>query len=173
MSGIIRIYRLLPALFVAGSVILINVVVNGWIFPYDLISGGNERLIPALARGALGSPYLYGGESPSGFDCSGLASYVYRRSGHSIPRTVAEQYASLTPVRSPREGDLVFFAIDGQTVSHVGIYTGPDRFIHATRTGGRVRGDSLQSPYWRERYRGARTVPKGDHRPGAMSGEVR
>lgn len=153
--------RLLPAFLVVGIVILANVVLNGWIFPYDLISGENERLVPALARRALGRPYLYGGESPAGFDCSGLAWYVYRRTGRTIPRTVADQYDLLLPVPTPRRGDLVFFAIDGQTVSHVGIYTGEDRFIHATRTGGRVRIDTLQSSYWRERYRGARTSRKG------------
>jgi len=80
----------------------------------------------------FGVPYVYGGTTPNGFDCSGLTSYVYRRAGISIPRTASAQKAAATPVSNPRPGDLVFF---GYPVYHVGIYVSPGTMIDAQRPG--------------------------------------
>jgi peptidoglycan DL-endopeptidase CwlO len=88
--------------------------------------------IVGIAKSMFGVPYVYGGSTPSGFDCSGLTSWVYRQAGISIPRTAGAQKAAATPVSSPRPGDLVFF---GYPVYHVGIYVSPGTMIDAQRPG--------------------------------------
>jgi cell wall-associated NlpC family hydrolase len=85
-----------------------------------------------IARGLLGIPYVYGGESPSGFDCSGFTMYVFGKAGISIPRTASAQQAAATPVSNPRPGDLVFF---GSPAWHVGISTGNGMMIDSPRSG--------------------------------------
>ena len=88
--------------------------------------------IVGIARSMFGVPYVYGGRTPNGFDCSGFTSYVYRQAGITIPRTASAQKAAATPVSSPRPGDLVFF---GYPVYHVGIYVSPGTMIDAQRPG--------------------------------------
>ena len=88
--------------------------------------------IVGIAQSLFGIPYVYGGSSPSGFDCSGFTSYVYRKAGISIPRTASQQQAAATRVSNPQPGDLVFF---GYPAYHVGIYVSPGRMIDAQRTG--------------------------------------
>lgn len=111
------------------------------------------------ATAELGKPYIWGGTSPdSGFDCSGFSQYVYKQEGIDIPRTALEQYDSLQPVAVPTPGDLVFFRLDGQTVSHVGIYLGNNYFIHSPATGQDIRIDKLNSNYWKAHYAGARRI---------------
>ncbi len=109
----------------------------------------------ALARRELGVPYVWGGESPAGFDCSGLVAYVYGRLGVSLPRVAADQYrAGRHIARSMlRPGDLVFF----HGLGHVGIYIGGGRFIHAPHTGDVVRISSLTG-WYDETYVGASRV---------------
>jgi cell wall-associated NlpC family hydrolase len=85
-----------------------------------------------IARGLLGIPYVYGGSTPSGFDCSGFTSYVFRKAGISIPRTASAQQRAATPVSNPEPGDLVFF---GSPAWHVGIYTGPGMMIDSPKPG--------------------------------------
>jgi cell wall-associated NlpC family hydrolase len=114
----------------------------------------------AIAREAesqLGAPYRYGGAGPDAFDCSGLVYFVHHRMGMEVPRTAAQQFAAATPVkqRDLRPGDLVFFRLAGRKVSHVGIYTGDDRFIHAPQRGGEVRFASLEEEYFRRSFAGA------------------
>jgi cell wall-associated NlpC family hydrolase len=114
----------------------------------------------AIARAAqslIGSPYRYGGAGPDAFDCSGLVSYVHRQLGYATPRTAALQYAQARPVARAdlQPGDLVFFRLEGGPVSHVGVYMGNDRFVHAPQTGGRVREAGLDEEFFRERYAGA------------------
>ncbi len=114
--------------------------------------------ITIQAIGLVGTPYRYGGNTPAGgFDCSGLIGYVFREgAGVSLPRSVAEIAQGPWPtVRRPGlvSGDLVFFAIDGRTLSHAGIYVGEGRFVHAPSSGGTVRLDSLDAPYWTGRIR--------------------
>jgi cell wall-associated NlpC family hydrolase len=85
-----------------------------------------------IARGLLGIPYVYGGTTPDGFDCSGFTQYVFRKAGVSIPRTASAQQDAATPVSSPQPGDLVFF---GSPAWHVGIYTGNGMMIDSPREG--------------------------------------
>lgn len=103
------------------------------------------------ATAMLGQPYRFGGQSPGGFDCSGLVFYAARGAGIPVPRTAQDQLRSGRPVARAelRSGDLVFMRLTGKEL-HVGIALDADRFIHAPSTGGRVRIDSLEaSPYAR------------------------
>lgn len=113
--------------------------------------------IAAIAQGLLGAPYRYGGSTPRGFDCSGLVQYAYRRAGIPIPRSASDQHRKAIPVRfsEARPGDILFFRISRRAVSHVGIYLGSDRFVHAPSSGKRVTYATLDNPYWRERLVGA------------------
>ena len=85
-----------------------------------------------IARGLLGIAYVYGGDDPSGFDCSGFTQYVFRKAGISLPRTASAQQRAGTRVSSPKPGDLVFY---GSPAWHVGIFTGGDMMIDSPRTG--------------------------------------
>ena len=109
----------------------------------------------------LGTPYKYGGEDESGMDCSGFVQTVFREAlGIKLPRTVAQQWKSTTPISDDELafGDLVFFRTSKRkTPSHIGIYIGANRFAHASSSLG-VTISSLNDPYWRKRYAGARRV---------------
>lgn len=123
-------------------------------------ASANAVLMRAL--GLVGTPYRYGGNTPeSGFDCSGLVNYVFRDMlDLRLPRTSRELAAIQGPRIAPDRlapADLVFFGQGGE-VSHVGIYVGEGRFVHAPRTGGTVRLDRLDGPYWRDHYTGAKRV---------------
>jgi len=120
----------------------------------------NEIALHALS--ALGAPYAEGGASPeSGFDCSGLVAYVFRRASRlELPRTTLElsRVGSRVPPDDLQPGDLVFFDTQRRAYSHVGIYLGGQRFIHAPSTGGAVRIDDLRFDYWIRRFNGARRL---------------
>jgi len=118
-------------------------------------SGNLGARAVALAKRELGVRYVYGGESPSGFDCSGLMQYVYARLGVQIPRVAADQYRAGRHVSRAdlRPGDLVFF----DHLGHVGMYVGGGRFIHAPHTGTVVEISSL-SGWYSETYVGATRV---------------
>jgi cell wall-associated NlpC family hydrolase len=99
----------------------------------------------------VGKRYRFGGSTPSsGFDCSGLVQFSYRQAGVALPRTTEDQRRSSTAIRkaSLRRGDLLFFDQEGKKNSHVGIYLGSGRFVHAPSSGKQVRTDRLDSPYW-------------------------
>lgn len=117
------------------------------------------------ALGLMGSPYRYGGTDPiSGFDCSGLVNYVFlQATGARLPRTSSHQAGAARRVsrRDLRAGDLVFFNTLGRPNSHVGIYIGDGRFINAPSSGGRVRIDTLDNPYFAKRFDAARTLFTG------------
>jgi len=115
--------------------------------PSDRYSVGKRAAAVALKQ--VGVPYRYGGSAPSGFDCSGLVHYSYANAGKSIPRTTAKLWADLAPVeaRNMRTGDLLFFSISGK-MSHVGMYLGDGRFVHAPSTGRAVSIESLASDYY-------------------------
>jgi cell wall-associated NlpC family hydrolase len=114
----------------------------------------NAVLFRAIAL--VGTPYHFGGNTPQGgFDCSGLVGYVFRdAAGVTLPRTSREM-SDVRARKLDREdlqaGDLVFFA-DGRKVSHVGIYVGELRFVHAPNTGGTVRLDRLDGAWWDEHF---------------------
>jgi cell wall-associated NlpC family hydrolase len=102
------------------------------------------------ARRYVGTKYVYGGTSPTtGFDCSGFVQYVFAHHGVKLPRTSRQQVGAgrrVEPrVSSLRPGDLVFFAAHGSRISHVAIYAGSDRIIHATSSGGEVRYDDFST----------------------------
>jgi hypothetical protein len=117
--------------------------------------------IVKTAKRFIGVDYRWGGSSPNvGFDCSGLTMTVYRLNGLNLPRSSREQYKVGSPISRSglSRGDLVFFATArGRRVSHVGIYTGSGKFIHAPRKGKKIRTESLTNSYFRSRYIGART----------------
>lgn len=104
-----------------------------------------SSLQPSVSK-VLGTPYLWGGTSTNGFDCSGFTSYVFAKVGITLPRTAAAQYASSTKVTNPQPGDLVFFK-DGGSISHVGIYVGNGQFVGSQSSTG-VAYTSVSSSYW-------------------------
>ena len=125
-------------------------------------AAANAVLMRAI--GLVGTPYRYGGNTPDGgFDCSGLVNYVFRDMlDLRLPRTSRELAAIQGPKIAPNRlatADLVFFG-SGGNVSHVGIYVGEGRFVHAPSTGGTVRLDHLDGTYWRNHYTGAKRVLK-------------
>jgi cell wall-associated NlpC family hydrolase len=128
--------------------------------PSSASQQGVGAVIVQQALAQVGAPYRYGGADPArGFDCSGLVSYAHSRAGISVPRTAAAQFAAARKVDpgALRAGDLVFFRLvpGSRAVTHVGIYTGQRRFVHAPQTGRNVGEASLDDPYYRERFAGA------------------
>jgi len=138
--------------------------------PEAEVVAGHATPAQQLVRHSLsliGVRYRFGGTSPeTGMDCSGLVQHVFGQAlGFALPRRSEEMSRAGTPV--PREalqpGDLVFFNTLRRAFSHVGIYIGENRFVHAPAPGGRVRVESIGSRYWARRFNGARRVaPEAD-----------
>src|SRR6476661_3183917 len=123
----------------------------------DFSARSREVALHALSQ--IGTRYRYGGSTPDeGFDCSGLVQYVYSRAGIVMPRTTEALSALGMPVTSNElePGDLVFFDTLRRPFSHVGIYIGDQRFIHAPTSGGVVQLVNMKDRYWQTRYDGAR-----------------
>lgn len=117
----------------------------------------------ANAMGFLGVPYKYGGTSTEsgGFDCSGFVRTIYEQTlGLVLPRRASQQAAATEVIKRKdlQPGDLVFFNTMRRAFSHVGIYIGNGKFIHAPRTGGEIRVEDMDLRYWRSRFDGARRV---------------
>ncbi|MFA6849074.1 MAG: NlpC/P60 family protein [Selenomonadaceae bacterium] len=126
------------------------------------VSRGSNYIARRVVQTSLdyiGVPYVFGGTSPSGFDCSGYVRYVFANAGISLPRTADAQYEVGYPVSTSElvAGDLVFFSTYDYGASHVGIYLGNGKFINASSSRG-VAIDSLNSSYWSSCYIGARRV---------------
>ncbi|HEY0877079.1 MAG TPA: C40 family peptidase [Zeimonas sp.] len=129
-------------------------------FVADHASPGQQLVLHSLSL--IGVRYRLGGNSPeTGLDCSGLVRYVFDEVlGFALPRRSEEMSRTGTPVSLDRlqPGDLVFFNTLRRAFSHVGIYIGDKRFVHAPSSGGRVRVESIASRYWARRFNGARRV---------------
>lgn len=110
---------------------------------------GDRAAVVAVRQ--IGVPYRYGGHDAAGFDCSGLVHYAYSKAGKSMPRTTAGLWREMHPVAESelRTGDVLFFDIEGK-VSHVGLYLGEQRFVHAPSTGREVSIESLDSDFYRK-----------------------
>ncbi|MBE6976703.1 MAG: NlpC/P60 family protein [Ruminococcaceae bacterium] len=130
------------------------------------LNGGSQSASPTgqkivnTAKQYIGVPYVWGGTSPKGFDCSGLVQYVFKAHGISLPRTTKQQWtvgASISK-QQLKVGDLVFFANTYTSgISHVGIYVGNNQFIHASSSQG-VIISSLSNTYWAAHYYGCRSI---------------
>lgn len=116
---------------------------------------GDDIAVRAISQ--LGKPYIWGGADLTGFDCSGLVRFIYDQVGIAVPRTAAEQFSAARPIdlRGLKPGDLLFFRTQGRRISHVAIYTGEGRFVHAPRTGELVEFRELDDEYYRPRLAGA------------------
>ena len=117
------------------------------------------RRIISMSMDYIGVPYVFGGTSPYGFDCSGYVQYVFAKAGVSLPRTADVQYEVGTPISTTEliPGDLVFFSTYTYGASHVGIYVGDGNFIHASSSQG-VTISSLSSAYYSSHYIGSRRI---------------
>ena len=146
------------------KIIEVYYIVNPQDYAQRDSSAGLREEIVTTAKRYVGVPYRWGGESPStGFDCSGLTMVVYRINGLNLPRSSRQQWKVGKPIdrRQLQKGDLVFFATASRNrVSHVGIYAGEDKFLHAPGRGRRIQTASLSSKYFRRRYVGARSYLK-------------
>ncbi len=122
----------------------------------------DDRVVQ-LAMRYVGRPYVWGGASPGGFDCSGFVMYVYARLGIALPHNAARQYAHGTQVGRDqlRPGDLVFF----DRLRHNGIYIGAGQFVHASKRGSGVKISRLDQSWFRERWIGARRLLPDDDAP--------
>lgn len=120
------------------------------------IINATERILNT-ARSLVGSPYHWGGTTPSGFDCSGFIQYIFKEQNILIPRTVSDIWNFSSPISTPSVGDLVFFETYKAGPSHLGIYIGKDQFIHAGLSKG-VEIANMNQQYWRERYLGAKRI---------------
>ncbi len=124
---------------------------------------GSEVVMQALAN--VGKPYRWGGSDPTlGFDCSGLVAHVYEDAvGLRLPRTsrAMSRHGRRVARRELAAGDLVFFNTSRRAYSHVGIYIGRDRFVHAPSSGSLVRVERMNNRYWERRYDGARRLVGG------------
>jgi cell wall-associated NlpC family hydrolase len=122
------------------------------------IGDRKAQSIVSFAQQFLGTPYVWAGSSPGGFDCSGFTSYVFGEFGIYLPHAADMQFREGVQVSTPRVGDLVFFSTYESGPSHVGIYIGDNQFIHGSSGAGEVCITSMDAAYYSSRYLGARRV---------------
>jgi len=128
------------------------------------VDGATASRAAEVARGLVGRPYVWGGVNPvSGVDCSGLVLWSFQQAGVSVPRTAQQQFDATRRVGADAlaPGDLVFFTICCQApdvITHVGVYLGAGRMVHAPAPGESVRVESIATPYWRAHWAGAGRV---------------
>lgn len=126
--------------------------------PKKTVNQGKDTIVKTAEK-YLKTPYRFGGDTPRGFDCSGFVKYVYEQHGIKLPRTADVQYQRGKKVERTnlKAGDLVFFTTYAPGASHVGIYYGNGKFIHAATSRG-VMISRLDEDYWKPRYLGARRI---------------
>ncbi len=129
--------------------------------PVKPVTGYTPAIGEKAAKTAVsmvGRPYKFKGDSPEGFDCSGLVQYSYLSAGLEVPHGTGALRRVAKPValKSVQKGDLLFFNERGKKGSHVGIFLGGSLFVHAPSTGGKVRKESLEDPYWKKSFHEAR-----------------
>ncbi|MEW9109091.1 MAG: C40 family peptidase [Cytobacillus gottheilii] len=143
-----------------SKVILLVLIFSVLPFTTAFAQSSQEEIIK-IAKAQLGVPYLYGGTTPRGFDCSGFVLYVFGKAGYDLPRTSSSQYHAGTKVakKNLQPGDLVFFerTYSKAGITHAGIYIGNNEFISATSSSG-IKIDSLSSSYWGPKYYGATRI---------------
>ena len=155
MIGVAPSVRRLSAAFFA---LLLSACASGPTAPVTDPASADRAAGSALKM--VGKPYRYGGATPAGFDCSGLVQYSYKQAGVALPRATDAQLRASQPLRGQhlRRGDLLFFDQEGKKKSHVGIYLGDGRFVHAPSSGKAVRTDRLDSAYWKKHLSEARRI---------------
>lgn len=142
-----------------------------WLIPLVVFSGCGHApsadSAPALGSRAVdhaltmvGKPYRYGGNTPKGFDCSGLVQYSYGRVGVKLPHGTRHLLQTSRPIsrNNLQRGDLVFFNQDGKKSSHVALYLGGDRFVHSPSSGKNVYVAGFNDPYWQRHFTEARRL---------------
>ncbi|NKE06829.1 C40 family peptidase [Mesobacillus selenatarsenatis] len=132
----------------------------------DKAEASTSGLITDTALDYVGVPYVWGGTTPSGFDCSGFITYTFNKAGITLPRSSADMYQVGSSVSKSelQPGDLVFFTTYKAGPSHVGIYLEGDQFVHAASSG--VQVSSLSNSYWKGRYIGSKRVADSNVKSG-------
>lgn len=141
--------------------IIMTVMITTSLFslPVDTMAASSETLIDK-AKTYIGVPYRFGGTSPKGFDCSGFTQLVFLENDIKLPRTAAEQFqiGKVIKKNNLQKGDLVFFETYKKGPSHIGVYIGEQKFIHASSANGVTISSLNNSSYWQSRYLGAKRV---------------
>jgi len=151
----------------AISLLLVCTACSSAKSPPHVSDGSGDDLIP-YAKSLIGTPYHYGGDSPrTGFDCSGFVRHVFHHTrGMELPHNALgiSRLGQRIKANEMRPGDLVFYSTQGSAFSHVGIYLGDARFIHAPSSGKKVEIVDMSLDYWREHYNGARRIGSKQYR---------
>ncbi|MDQ1144322.1 glucan-binding YG repeat protein [Bacillus sp. SORGH_AS 510] len=144
---------------IVGGLLSCSLLLSGFIGGQKAEASSFGDKVTDIALDYIGVPYVWGGTTPSGFDCSGFTSYSYKQAGVSIPRTASEQYTKGQAVSKSNlvEGDLVFFSTYKAGASHVGIYLGDNKFVHASSSAG-VKISSLTESYYSRTYIGSKRI---------------
>ena len=146
----IRLIRALAIITVFSQLFGCGTLPDKTAAPISTDNADRATLVVHTARQQIGAPYRYGGSTPRGFDCSGLVHYAYKSAGIDVPRTTKGllREAHRVSLSQLQPGDILFFRVDPPKISHVGIYIGHGRFVHAPTNGKRVSYASLKSKYW-------------------------